>query len=257
MSQDSQEYTVSTGRSGRRRRTRTNRPTLVQNDELDQETVTDTEEGETQSESSVALAEAEAPVSEAKPRRSFFSRVGKSEDQATTSKEEATRARLARATHGKGAEEKEKAPAPKTTANARPGTRPASGFKTRWIIGMALYLLVANFAGLYETQAIKNLGLERLVTNFNLFGLSMKLTTSTLTYLVTLVILLVVLARFDLIPRSLTGNTATRGKQTSGRSSSSPATPKAPQQTIRQGVSGESDSLYREYRTTQRRSKKR
>lgn len=257
MSQDSQEYTVSTGRSGRRRRTRTNRPTLMKSDDLNGEALADSEESEAQSESSIALAEAEAPVNEPKPRRSFFSRVGKSEDQATTSKEEATRARLARATHGKGTEEKETASAPKAASTARPGTKPASGFKTRWIIGMALYLLIANFAGLYETQAIKSLGLERLVTDFNLFGLSMKLTTSTLTYLVTLVVLLVVLARFDLIPRSLTGNTAARGRQTSGRSSDSSATPKAPQQTIRQGVSGESDSLYREYRTTQRRSKKR
>lgn len=258
MSQDYQEYKVSTSRR-RRNRVPRNRPVLVTNDEQQNSAGEEAlvEESSMPVESSVALAESEASVSEAKPRRSFFSRVGKREEEEATSKEDVTRARLARATHGKTGEaatddEKPKATKPATRPRSAP---PAGGFKTRWIIGMAIYLLVANFVGLFEQQAVRNLGIERQWTKFNLFGLPMNITTSTVLYLATLVILLVVLARYDFIPRSLGAPSA--ANKSAANKPTRPAEPKAPQPTIRQGVSGEADDLYHAYRSGQRRAKKR
>ncbi|GHO69526.1 hypothetical protein KSC_084180 [Ktedonobacter sp. SOSP1-52] len=258
MSQDYQDYKVSTSRR-RRNRVPRNRPVLVTNDEqlnpVGEETLA--EEGNTPVESSVALAENEASGSEVKPRRSFFSRVGKREEEAT-SKEDVSRARLARATRGKAGEEAtgdEKPKAAKPTARPR-STPPAGGFKTRWIIGMAIYLLAANFVGLFEQQAVHSLGIERQWAKFNLFGLPMNITTSTALYLATLVILLVVLARYDFIPRSLGGSSAANNKSAANKPAR-PAEPRAPQPTIRQGVSGEADDLYHAYRSGQRRAKKR
>ena len=145
-------------------------------------------------------------------------------------------------------------PARATASTAKP-TRPASAFKTRYIFGMVLYLLAANFIGGFETVILQNYHLDSVLTQFNLFGGNIIIRTSTLVFLATLIIILVVLARLDLIPRSL-GAATGRPTATASSNRSSNESERAPQPTIRQGIKGESDDLYQQYRSGQRRQKK-
>jgi len=80
---------------------------------------------------------------------------------------------------------------------------------------------------------------------------------STVLFLLTLVILLVVLARFDLVPRSLTPaprQPVTTGKGQSQNNNTSDTGSDGSQNTPnrKQGVKGANDDLYQEYRETQR-----
>ena len=145
----------------------------------------------------------------------FFSTVGKKQQTETTTEADIAQARIARATRGKvptkaastteKPEDEVKAvakPEPKKVTNAaKPAPRP-SLFKTRYLIGMVTYLLAANFVGYFETNAFASSGIDRLLTSFTLFGGVVQIRTSTLAYLATLILLLIVLAYFDLIPRS-------------------------------------------------------
>ena len=152
-------------------------------------------------------------------------------------------------------------PEPKKVTNAaKPAPRP-SLFKTRYLIGMVTYLLAANFVGYFETNAFASSGIDRLLTSFTLFGGVVQIRTSTLAYLATLILLLIVLAYFDLIPRSfsaLSGQNPAAKRGTSGtkqNTSDSRVTKNIPPP-MRQGVKGADDDLYEEYRYSQRRSKK-
>ena len=273
----SQEY--SSRRQRRSNRGRAGRPVLVTSSDS-----TNTPVSEEQAASSIAtetateVAEPEpltvptpAPTGQRRLPR-FFSNVSKSEqaNQETTAHEQSVaQARIARATRGKTAavpaakadsETNEKANT-KPAATPRPAaTRPPAQtgfFKTRYIIGLGIYLLVADFVGVYEAQLLTQLKLERLLTQFSLFGLPIQVRTSTIVFLATLVIVLVVLAYFDLLPRSL-GAARNTGAGSSSRTTSS-GTPveRTPQPTMRQGVKGSSDDLYQAYRSNRRREKKR
>jgi hypothetical protein len=209
----------------------------------------------------------------------FFSTVGRSEKAKEVSDEEAAQARIARATRGKTATKaaasattsdevqtattkttasKETAAAPaRTRANAP--ARPPSPFKTKYIIGMVVYLLGAQLIGTFEQNFFVSNHMNSELAHFNLFGLPFVIYTSTLAFLATLIILLVVLAKFDFLPRSLSalgGQPAPRRGTTTSRSNSSNDVMRTPQPTMRQGVSGEDDDLYREYRENQRRTRK-
>jgi len=188
-----------------------------------------------------------------------------------TREQNAAQARIARATRGKTpsvpaakttSETNEKAVVkPATQTSTRPATaRPAQTgfFKTRYIIGLGIYLLVADFVGVYEAQLLTKFGLERILTQLNLFGLPIQVRTSTVFFLATLVIVLVVLAYFDLLPRSLGAarNTGIGGGTNRSTSSNTPGE-RTPQPTIRQGVKGSNDELYQAYRSKQRREKRR
>ncbi len=197
----------------------------------------------------------------------FFSTVGKSEQTSTDQEDAAAKARLARATRGKlsstpakaaSEEEKEtRKPAARPAAPARPAS--GSLFKTRYLIGMGLYLIGANFIGIFETNFFKSQGIDNVLAQFPFFGSNVILRTSTLAYLATLVILLVLLARFDLIPRSFSAMTGqSRNARTStsnSRSSNTEGTRSAPP-TMKQGVKGANDDLYQQYRANQRRDRK-
>lgn len=264
--------------SRRRRSNRAdrNRPVLVtSSSETESETSSDDVEFE-----QIETIEETSPVEEAaapqKTRRlpGFFSTIGKKSEE-ETSEVDVAQARLARATRkvGGGAsstkaaetattkEKQEKQepkpkPAPARTTAARPG-----GFKTRYLIGMVIYLLGANFIGVFETQIMSGYGLNYQLTTFDLFGGKVVITTSTLVFLATLIILLLVLAKFDLIPRSLSAlagqpasTPARRGQGQSnnkGNSSNEPVA-KTPPPTMRQGVKGADDDLYEDYRANQR-----
>ncbi|TMC60082.1 MAG: hypothetical protein E6J21_11105 [Chloroflexota bacterium] len=145
-------------------------------------------------------------------------------------------------------------------------SRPNSIFKTRYLIGMGIYLLVANFIGAFETNILRDNHLDVRLAQFNLFGGTIVISTSTIVFLATLVILLVALARFDLIPRNFSAMMGGSSSQQNRRGSSSGSSSRNQGTTeggrnippsMKQGVKGADDDLYQEYRSNQRRAKKR
>lgn len=223
-----------------------------------------------------SLAEVQSQNPEVAPTKrrlpNFFSTVGKRAPTQGSQETDAAQARLARATRGKvsparsSTSSEQKSEATKEREPARTRTtqpaRPAGAFKTRYLIGMGIYLLGANLIGVSVTNFFQGNHLDSVLTTFNLFGGLIVVRTSTLVYLATLVILLVLLARFDLIPRNfsaMTGQSTSR----SGRRGSSSNTNRNTSENVRntpptmkQGVKGADDDLYQEYRANQRRRKK-
>ncbi len=98
------------------------------------------------------------------------------------------------------------------------------------------------------------------MTQFNLFGGTLHVTTSTVVFLASLVIILVLLARFDLIPRSLGAATNAQRSTGQAQTKSNGTTTQGERiipPTVRQGVKGSDDTLYQQYRTSQRRKNNR
>ena len=250
-------------RSGR------SRPVLVTSDITDQ-MPSDSAQEDTQQDAinraPTQTAIEEAPeAAPAKKRPGFFSTIGKKEETA-----DAAAARLARATRNKTAapvkkEGKEvqgtKKPVPQAVAKSAPtraGGRAApaprrGGFKPRHLIGILAYLLVADVVGIYEKSWLVSAHAEKLLISLG----PLPIYVSTVLFLLTLVILLIVLARFDLVPRSLTPSTrqpVTTGKGQAQNNKNSDTDSDGPQNTpnMKQGVKGANDDLYQEYRETQR-----
>jgi hypothetical protein len=262
--------------SPHRRSTRAgrNRPVLVTSTE-NEESAEVVEEAAPTLEKSLSELEAQNPLVAPSRRRlpNFFSTIGKKTE--APQEVDTAQARLARATRGKvspakpssDGESDQKAEVKRAKEPVKPATppRPAGVFKTRYLIGMALYLLGANFIGAFETNLFRANHIDDLnhpLTQFNLFGGLVKIYPSTLAFLATLIILLVALARLDLIPRSfsaLGGQTSSssnrRGGSSNNNQNRSDNVRSAPP-TMRQGVKGADDDLYQEYRTNQRRRKK-
>ena len=205
-----------------------------------------------------------------RPRRfpKFFSSVGKNENDGTVEADQAA-ARIARATRNSGVSSagsrtaKDSQPAQsqsntnkvstiKPTPKAAPAKAAPSrgGFKTKYLFGLVIYVFAAMLVGQYERAFLVANHLEKVLFQIGSFGV----TTSTALYLLTLVILLVVLARFDLIPRSLGAMSGQSSAQSgkSGQSSSRSEETKGSQPTTKQGVKGADDDLYQEYREQQR-----
>ncbi len=276
MTQDSDRQ--STSSSKRSARAGRNRPVLV--------TSQDGEGNERLEESSPTLEESRAEVEAqnapvAAPKRrmpAFFSTVGKrtqtEEPQGTqeTRETDQAQARIARATRNKtvatkATSETKKPEAKRESASSRSAapSRPKSLFKTRYLIGMGLYLLAANFIGIFETQFLRAYHLDAVLTKFNLFGSNITISTSTLVFLGTLVIILVALARFDLIPRNFSammGGSASSQQNRRGSSASSNKNQSTADggrnipPSLKKGVKGANDNLYQEFRSKQRRAKK-
>jgi hypothetical protein len=219
-----------------------------------------------QPEAPSALEEKSAESEAAAPRKGprFFSSAKKTEQLSDTPKADPVAARLARALRGKSVEapkEKEAAREKKgvnaaSKAGAAPA-RPKSGFKMKHIWGMVSYLLIADFLGVWIQSYMQAHGLDAVVFTVSAF----QARRSTLVFLALLIIILIVMARLDLIPRSL--GAAMSGSSTTGRTGSSSSNKKptfeareAPP-TIKQGVQGAHDDLYREYRQNQRYFQKR
>jgi len=270
------------GRKPYKRANRTkNRPVLVASTE--QDATLSSEQGEATPETESAIAVETLPTASTTTEKrttgssrrlpAFFSTVGKKQQTETTTESDIAQARIARATRGKTsakaasttetptneAKAVAKSDPKKATAaaTAKPAPRP-SLFKTRYIFGMVIYLLAANFVGAFETNAFVSGGIDRLLTTFNLFGANIAIRTSTLAYLATLIVLLVVLAYFDLIPRSFSAMSGQKQPVKRGTRQSTSDTPTAKNNPplMRQGVKGADDDLYEEYRYTQRRTKK-
>ena len=214
-------------------------------------------------------------VEDTRPRRfpKFFSSVGKNENDSTVEADQAS-ARIARATRNSGATSangraaKDSKPTQSqsnadkvSTDKVVPKSAPArvqprqGGFKTKYLYGMIIYVVVAMFVGQYERAFLVSNHMDKVLFQIGSFGV----TTSTALYLLTLIILLVILARFDLIPRSLgaMSGQSTGQSARSGQSSSRSENTKDTQQTMKQGVKGADDDLYQEYREQQRYLQKR
>jgi hypothetical protein len=246
-----------------------NRPMLVTSDTTDQlsgDSAQEDAQRDAMNRVPTQTATEDAPeVAPVKKRPGFFSTIGKREE--TT---DAAAARLARATRNKTAapvkkESKEVQGTKKLvhqavakSAPTRAGGRaaPASkrgGFKPRHLIGILAYLIVADVVGVYEKSWLVSAHAEKL-----LFSLGpLPIYVSTVLFLLTLVVLLIVLARFDLVPRSLTPaprQPVTTGKGQAQNNNKSDTDSDGPQNTpnIKQGVKGANDDLYQEYRETRR-----
>jgi hypothetical protein len=276
MTQDSdRQLSSSTKRSARAGR---NRPVLVTSQDGEGNELTGIEESTPTLEESVAEVEAQNPPV-ASPRRrmpAFFSTIGKRSQTEEESQEvDPAQARIARATRSKTTTSKassednvkQKPEVKKEAASSRStaASRPNSIFKTRYLIGMGLYLLAANFIGAIVTNLMRAYHLDAILTEFNLFGSKIIISTSTLVFLATLVIILIALARLDLIPRNISalmgGSTSQQNRRgsSSGSSSRNQGTTEGGRNippSMKQGVKGADDDLYQEYRSNQRRAKK-
>lgn len=275
MTQDSDRQ--STSSSKRSARAGRNRPMLVTSQDGEGNELVSLEESSPTLEESRAEVEAQnAPVAAPKRRMpAFFSTVGRrthTEEPQETQETDQAQARIARATRNKNAvtkatSEAKKPEVKRESASSRSAapSRPKSLFKTRYLIGMGLYLLAANFIGIFETQFLRAYHLDAVLTKFNLFGSNITISTSTLVFLGTLVIILVALARFDLIPRNFSammGGSASSQQNRRGSSASSNKNQSTADggrtipPSLKQGVKGANDNLYQEFRSKQRRAKK-
>jgi len=254
----------------RSKNTGKNRPVLVTSSSND--LVTKDQSAEETSETKQPVEEVVPPttVENTQPRRfpKFFSSVGKSDNGGTVEADQAS-ARIARATRNSGASSannraaKDSKPTQSqsnankvSTDKAAPKSTPAKaqprqgGFKTKYLYGIIIYVVVAMFVGQYERAFLVSNHLDKVLFQIGSFAV----TTSTALYLLTLIILLVILARFDLIPRSLGAMSGQSTSQSgrSGQSSSQSDNTKNTQPTMKQGVKGADDDLYQEYREQQR-----
>lgn len=243
---------------------RANRPVLITGQDgtgLDKPTAQAIAEA-TQPEVAVETAE---PVTR-KRRPGFFLNIGKAENKSDQRETDPKAARMARAMRGKVVdapvetvkEKKSAVSAPKAGSNYT-SARPKSGFKTKYLLGMMAYLLIADFLGVWITDWMVANHLDGPV--FKLGALVAN--RSTLVFLALLVVILVLMARFDFIPRSFSsmmsgGSSAGRGPASKGSAAKAPTfETKASQPAVKQGVQGKDDELYKEYRENQRYFQKR
>jgi hypothetical protein len=290
----SQEYTNSR-KQRRASRANRNRPVLVTSTETNESTQANgntateqpsaaiatetplTTDSQPETKTAPTTATAPAPASRARRLPGFFSTVGKKEEGIQEDKTSIAQARIARATRAKGitgttnkveavtpeSTEKSDKRATTTQSTEKTTSRPTSRnstnrpttFKTRYIIGMVVYLLAAQLIGELITSTFTAYKIDSVLLQFPLFGSVAVIRTSTLIYLAILIILLAVLARFDLLPRSLGAMTNTQTGRSSSSNSSSNKSESRKLPTVRQGVQGADDDLYQQYRANQRKRK--
>src|SRR6266436_428991 len=259
-----QERSTSSKRGSRAGR---NRPVLI-TPNADSE-VTQDQPAEEISDATQPVAEVATTTTDEAPRPrrlpKFFSSVARNEQQqAITANPEAARiARATRSANSRPAKESkaEESSAPaqtsadQTPAKAAPATssrpRPASAFKMRYLFGILLYLILAELIGGFERSLLIANKLDKLL--FKIGPLAVN--TSTLAFLVTLIVILVVLARLDLVPRSLaalSGQPTPQRRPGQSQNTSNSTGVKTPPPAMKQGVKGEDDDLYQEYREQQR-----
>ena len=259
-----QERSTSSKRGSRAGR---NRPVLV-TPNADSE-VTQDQPAEEISDTTQPVAEVATTTTDEAPRPrrlpKFFSSVARNEQQqAITANPEAARiARATRSANSRPAKESKaeessalaQTSADQAPAKAAPATssrpRPASAFKMRYLFGILLYLILAELIGGFERSLLIANKLDKLL--FQIGPLAVN--TSTLAFLVTLIVILVVLARLDLVPRSLaalSGQPTPQRRPGQSQNTSNSTGVKTPPPAMKQGVKGEDDDLYQEYREQQR-----
>jgi hypothetical protein len=214
--------------------------------------------------------EATAATPRKRKLANFFSTVGRSDKTSEAQENEVAQARLARATGSKGSSaakndsnsevKEDKATAKASTPTRTTPARRSTSFKTKYLLGFAIYLFGANFLSIFERQYMIANHLED--PNHPAFHLGpLAFGPFEVVYLATLILLLILLARLDLIPRSLgalTGQQPTQqGKRSTSNDQNTAESARTQQPTVRQGVKGADDDLYQEYRANQRRTRKR
>lgn len=258
--------TQSTKSPSYKRMHRAHQPVLVKGEAQEQD-VQATEET-MQPVAQVAVEEPPPSVAETPkaPRRrmpAFFTNIGAASKE--TAQADPNAARMARALRNKSTERASEAtattkkPAAAAKASSVPN-RPPSRFKMRYLWGMMIYVLIAEYLGTFVTGYMQANHLDSLLFQVSTPLGPLKFLTSTLVFLALLVVILIVMARFDLIPRSLgamAGSPPPRGSA-AGSSKQAPSfETRALQPTMKQGVKGSDDDLYQEYRANQRYFQKR
>ncbi len=268
----SQDFNTTSKKPRRVTRAQRNQPVLVTSVASEQE-AQPVEAMATPEPEPISLVD--APSTPKRRVAGFFSTVGKEDTATPTKEDDIVKARLTRATHGKTATGKatpketpaiEKKPAVSKAAtptrSGQPQKKPGL-FKPRYIFGMIVYLVAADFLGNFEKNILTSMGAERTLTKFNLFSLPITVSSSGLLFIVSLIIILVILVRLDFLPTNLNamaGNQSARRGTTTRNTTSRDAGgdgPRPQPPTMKQGVQGDHDDLYRSYRTNQRREKKR
>lgn len=257
----------------RRQRQQRNRPVLVSPAERESTPARNTD-ALTETTSPVVAAEPVATIEKATPVRrpsrlpGFFSKVARSEQEPTTSEADVVQARLARAARTKDSSQKIAASTAsqdvaKVTKDVKDtkaaAQQPPKLFKSRHIIGMGIYLLAAEFLLPEEARFFTVYKLDKTLATFPLFGFNAVISTSIIANIASLLLMLYLLVKFDLLPSSL--NSASRqARGTAARTRSTGQnnlTPRQAPPAVRPGVQGEHDDLYQAYRINQRREKKR
>jgi hypothetical protein len=269
----SQEYKTAVKRP-RRTRIPRHRPVLVNGSDTLTATATEAEE-QVASPTTEDLAldastttEQDTPVTPAEqPKRplrlpNFFT---KTEQEVAPSEQDIVDARMARArksSNGTAAAtsanktEGKASAKPATSAKAQPARRPGL-FKPRHIIGLIIYMLVANFVLTFEQTLTVSAGIERNL--FEVPGVNLPVSTSVLLNIVTLIVVLYLMVAFDLLPngKQYARQQAVANRQNGARGSvQNPARPKQIPPAVRQGVQGQDDDLYQAYRQGQRNKKR-
>ncbi len=211
------------------------------------------------------IAVEERPSESQTPRRripAFFTSIGRGSKG--VSEADPNTARMARALRSKSVdhiqEEKvsTKKPAVSASKAGAASNRPPSRFKMRYLWGMMIYVLVAEYLGGFVTNYMQANHWDAVLFSWNAPWGPFQLTRSILIFLAILVVVLIVMARFDLIPSSL--GKMVNGNVASGKNSKQAAPTfetKASQPVMQQGVKGSNDNLYQEYRSNQRYFQKR
>jgi hypothetical protein len=193
----------------------------------------------------------------------FFSSVVKGEQESTPSQEEVVEARMARV-HKNAATQTEQTETAKTKAETKPATKPATRaqaaaarpklFKPRHFLGLAAYLLAAQFILPGERTLSIYLGTEKVL--FTIPGMNVPVETSFLLNIATLILLLYALVALDFLPSgkkyALEQNQNQKGKAASTPGQQNPRQMPA---SVRPGQQGEDDDLYKNYRLNQRKKK--
>jgi hypothetical protein len=270
MSQQHDSITPTTTiRKQRRTRQRHNQPALVatteinhpslQADELIIDTDTDNEQEIETTTTSESVPETKAPHLPHLPK--FFSRVDKSEQK----EEEVVKARLTRANHDKVSRDSKASTIKAYTKNdtklqSKTTERREPLFKIRHFVGMTIYLFGAEFILPYEFALAHQLGMDHPFYTLTIFNNPISLSSAIFLNIATLILLLYVLVKLDLLPNTasakLRAEQKAREQQSKNRQNAAPVVKNVPPP-MKLGVKGQDDDLYQAYRSNQRREKKR
>ncbi|BCL82575.1 hypothetical protein ccbrp13_50400 [Ktedonobacteria bacterium brp13] len=212
----------------------------------------------------LALAITDEPAKPARrlPRLpGFFSSVARSEQESTPSKEEVVEARMARAHKNaastkvteEASKTKEAKPAVKPVTKAQAVTKPKM-FKPRHFVGLVVYLLAAQVVLPEERTLALSLNIEHQL--FVVPGMNLPVQTSFLLNIATLVLLLYALVALDFLPSGKQyKQLQEQNKNANATLTSTQQNPRQIPPTVRPGVQGESDDLYKNYRMSQRKKR--
>ena len=257
-----------TTRKPRRARQRRNQPALVtateidnpslQADKLTRDTDADSEQKIENPTTSESIPETQAQHLSRLPK--FFSRVDKNEEK----EEEVVKARLARANHDKVSPDSTFIVKAKTKNDIKLQNKATEHreplFKIRHFVGMTIYLFGSQLVLSYEFVLAHQLGIDHPFYTLTFFNNFIPLSSAIFLYIATLILFLYILVKLDFLPNTasakLRAEQKVREQQSKHRQNAAPAGKNLPPP-MKLGVKGQDDDLYRAYRASQRREKKR